>query len=442
MLDGAQALNLNAVIFQVRPAADALYDSPHEPWSAFLTGRMGQAPEPFYDPLRFAVEEAHRRGLELHAWFNPYRAGHPADTAGMAPGHVSRRHPAYVRRYGEYLWLDPGVPEARAHTERVILDVVERYDIDGVHFDDYFYPYRAYADGADFPDSTSWQRALEGGETRTRADWRRHNVDQLVESVYHGIKRIKPHVKFGISPFGIWRPGHPDGITGFDAYDELYADARRWLREGWVDYLTPQLYYRIDQTGQPYPVMLRWWIEENAHGRHLWPGNFASRVRSPGERHWPAGEILGQIYVTRAQPGAQGNVHFSMKALMPAPDTTAQGRLVERLRTGPYARPALVPASPWLDDAPPDRPDVSLRMEDGGGVVTMAPGGSEAVRSWVVRWRQDGRWQLALVPGAQRTFTLGGGARPDAVAVSAVDRVGNESAAALHQVEAAGTARR
>ena len=438
MLDQAAALNLNAVIFQVRPAADALYDSPYEPWSAYLTGQMGQPPEPFYDPLAFAVEEAHARGLELHAWFNPYRARHPSDTSAVPPEHVSRAHPAWVIEYGTHQWLDPGMPEAQAHTLRVILDVVARYDVDGVHFDDYFYPYRAYADGADFPDSTSWRHAQGNGTALSRADWRRSNVNHLVEVLYRSIKKAKPHVKFGISPFGIWRPGNPPGTTGFDAYDELYADARKWLREGWVDYLTPQLYYRMDQTGQPYPIMLRWWTEQNKWGRRVWPGNFTSRVRSQGERHWTPGEIVGQVYATRAQPGATGNVHFSMKGLMPAPDTTAQGRLTRRLREGPYAEPALVPAMPWLDERPPARPALSLRAEEDGRLrLHIAPSGKNAVRWWVVRLRRGAAWTVDVVPGSQRAYAVPReGVPPDAVAVSAVDRAGNESQAAALRMEA------
>ncbi len=429
LLDQAAALNLNAVIFQVRPAADALYDSPYEPWSAFLTGRMGRAPEPYYDPLAFAVREAHARGLELHAWFNPFRAHHPSDSSRISSSHVSREHPAWVVRYGDYLWLDAGVPEARAYTLEVILDVVQRYDIDGVHFDDYFYPYPAYADGADFPDDVSRQRYVQSGGTLSRADWRRRNVDQLIQKLYQGIKAIKPHVKFGISPFGIWQPGYPEGTTGFNAYAQLYADARTWLREGWVDYFTPQIYYRLAQTGQPYPIMLRWWIEQNEQDRHIWPGNFTSRVRSEGERHWPAREIIGQIYSTRSHPGASGNVHFSMKALMPSPDTTAQGRLTRRLKSGPYAEPALVPASPWLDDDPPERPSVRLRREDGRLMITMLPAGDEPVRWWVVRWRRGAQWHLDIVPGAQHAYVLEDAA--DVVAVSAVDRVGNEGSVTI-----------
>ena len=488
MLDQAAALNLNAVIFQVRPHADALYESPHEPWSFYLTGAQGRAPDPSYDPLRFAVEEAHERGLELHAWFNPYRAGHPADTSALAPNHVGRTHPDWVRSYGDYLWLDPGVPEARAHARRVIMDVVRRYDVDGVHFDDYFYPYPSYADGAPFPDSASWTRAKREGWTGSRDDWRRHNVNQLVQKLYASIKETDPQVKFGISPFGIWRPDHPSGTRGFDAYAELYADARKWLREGWVDYITPQLYYRTDQYGYAYPTMLRWWTEQNQHDRHVWPGLYTSRVRMAGARHWSDRHLIGQIYVARSHAEATGQVHFSMQALMPLPDSVlvhagtdsaavapiadtvsadtviAAGeavdsvlvdssaadsvsvlrsqpgprhlretaRLLNRLPTEPYADPALVPASPWLDEEPPDRPVLTVRERTDHLVLTMEPAGPQSVRWWVVRWRRGAEWTIDVVPGPQRTYQLARGRPatwPDVVAVSAVDRAGNEGAA-------------
>ncbi len=490
MLDQAAALNLNAVIFQVRPHADALYDSPHEPWSYYLTGKQGRAPDPSYDPLRFAVREAHERGLELHAWFNPFRAGHPADTSALAPTHVSRTHPEWVRSYGDYLWLDPGVPAAREHTRRVIMDVVQRYDIDGVHFDDYFYPYPSYADGASFPDSASWARARRNGWTGSRDDWRRHNVNRLVQRLYRLIKETDPQVKFGISPFGIWRPDHPPGTQGFDAYAQLYADARKWLREGWIDYITPQLYYPTDQHGYAYPVMLRWWVEQNERDRHVWPGLYTSRVRMAGNRHWSTRHLIGQIYTARSHPEVNGQVHFSMQALMPLPgsvlvhpgtdsaavspvvDTVAAdsmiatgrtvdsiavdsstvdsvsiaqtqpgprrlratARLLERLPTEPYTEPALVPASPWLDDNPPDRPTVRFQERPDRLILKMSPSDDQTVRWWVVRYRRGGAWQAEIVPGLQRRYQLM--RDPDApwpthVAVSAVDRAGNEGPAVV-----------
>ena len=418
LLDRAADMNLNAVIFQVRPAADALYDSPHEPWSEYLTGTMGRAPEPYYDPLAFAVEAAHARGLELHAWFNPYRAYHASAESPISPDHISRLRPDIVREYGEYLWLDPGEPDAAEHTLRVILDVVERYDVDGIHFDDYFYPYGAYADGADFPDSASWGRALEAGTTMTREDWRRSNVDALIERLHEEIKARKPHVQFGISPFGIWRPGYPEGTSGFDAYSELYADARKWLREGWIDYFAPQLYYRMAQHAQPYAVMLRWWIEQNVHDRHIWPGNFTSRAGG----NWPVEELLGQIYATRAQPGASGNIHFSMRAFMRNPDG-----LVDELMRYPYAEPALIPASPWLDADPPDAPRARLVLHEAGASLDIQPPRASDARLWAIRAKLGDAWQKLTTPATRSEIRLNG--VPTSVVLTAVDRAGNESEA-------------
>ncbi|HUH11946.1 MAG TPA: family 10 glycosylhydrolase, partial [Longimicrobiales bacterium] len=225
-------LGMNAIVFQVRPAGDALYASELEPWSEYLTGAQGRAPEPAWDPLAFAVEEAHARGIELHAWFNPYRARHPSARSEVAEGHLARRRPELVKTYGTHLWMDPGEPEVREHTLAVILDVVRRYDVDGVHLDDYFYPYKERdSAGAiiDFPDSASYARFRAAGGSLPREEWRRLNVDGLIERLYAQVKREKPWVKVGISPFGIWRPGYPAQIQGFDAYDQIYADARRWL---------------------------------------------------------------------------------------------------------------------------------------------------------------------------------------------------------------------
>lgn len=451
ILDRAKALGLNAVVFQVRPAADALYASEYEPWSEYLSGQQGVAPEPFYDPLAFAVKEAHARGLELHAWINPYRARHPSSKSAIARTHVSETHAKLVKRYGTHLWMDPGEPAVRAYTKRVVLDLVRRYDLDGVHIDDYFYPYRERdSAGAEipFPDSASYARYRARGGRLERDDWRRENVNQLVHELYVAVKAAKPWVKFGVSPFGMWRPGYPPQIKGFDAYQQIYADSRTWLRNGWVDYLSPQLYWPIDSDGQSFPVLLQWWTEQNVKHRHIWPGLFTSRVGGTDARGWPVKEIIEQIRLTRAQPGASGDVHFSMRSLMPpAPDSAAgdstaararrvdQGArdtLVARLRDSVYAEPALVPASPWLDRVPPARPRARLHADSatGGAVVDFAPTGREKVWLWVVRSRTDGAWTTVILPGTERRhrFTADAtAAGPDLVVVSAVDRVGNES---------------
>jgi uncharacterized lipoprotein YddW (UPF0748 family) len=452
ILDKLVQLRMNAVVLQVRPAADALYESKIEPWSDFLTGEMGRAPEPYYDPLAFAVGEAHRRGLELHAWINPYRAKHPA-TKSIAASHVSRTHPELVRKYGDFLWMDPGDPAVRTHTMNVVLDLVRRYDIDGVHMDDYFYPYPETKNGRDidFPDEPTWLRYTRDGGTLARDDWRRQNVDLLVKGLYDSIHAVKPWVRFGVSPFGIWRPGYPESVRGFDQYARLYADARKWLQEGWVDYFTPQLYWAVSRPEQSYPVLLKWWSEQNAKGRHLWPGNYTGKVGFTTASAWRTDEVLEQIRLTRAQPGATGNVHFSMKVFQQNPDS-----LNERLVREAYTGPALVPASPWLDRRMPARPVVAVRSDSvsGNWLLELQPGadpaptvegtgrkganggpsvsGARAATGvapwlWIVQARSSGGWTTTLLPGTERRHVLGrrGTALPTDIRVTAVNRVGS-----------------
>lgn len=421
LLDRAKEAGLNAVILQVRPSGDALYASALEPWSEYLTGAQGRAPKPAWDPLAFAVAEAHRRGLELHAWFNPYRARHPSAKGPLAPSHAASRDPGVVKRYGAHLWMDPGEPSVRAHTLAVVLDVVRRYDVDGVHIDDYFYPYRERdARGViDFPDSSSYARYVAGGGELPRADWRRENVNTLVRELHEGIHAVKPGVKFGVSPFGIWRPGYPWQVRGLDAHGELYADARRWLREGWVDYFSPQLYWPVDQVPQAYPVLLRWWSQQNAHGRHMWPGNYASKVGEPGRTAWLAPEIVRQVEVTRREAGASGNVHFSAKAFMEDRDS-----LATRLARGAYAELALVPASPWLAVERQGAPSLDARMSRTGTVtLRVTPATKESPRWWLVQRHSaaDG-WRDELADGGIRELPLGRAA--ERIAVRGVDRSG------------------
>jgi uncharacterized lipoprotein YddW (UPF0748 family) len=432
ILDQCVRMRLNAVVFQVRPSCDAFYASKLEPWSEYLTGKMGQAPEPFYDPLAFAVEEAHKRGLELHTWFNPYRARHPSGKSEISGDHVSKTRPRLVKQYGRYLWLDPGEKAVQDHSLEVIRDVVRRYDIDGVHIDDYFYPYKERDSSGqimDFPDEPSWRKYVAAGGKLARDDWRRNNVDRFIQRLYRTIKQEKKWVKFGISPFGIWRPGNPPQIKGFDQYSELYADARKWLVEGWVDYYTPQLYWKIDPPEQSYPVLLKWWVDQNGKGRHMWPGNFTSKVGEGTPRAFPAEEIVNQVHRTRSQPGATGNVHFSMKVF-----TQNRERIADLLTEGPYAEPAVPPASPWLDNDPPGRPKIELkRNKDHGGLDLAWKVEGEKPWLWVVRSRSEGKWAVEVLPGAltSRTIALGAvTAAPEVVVISAVDRCGNEGKAA------------
>jgi uncharacterized lipoprotein YddW (UPF0748 family) len=342
MLDKAAELKLNAVIFQVRPMCDALYVSDIEPWSEYLTGTMGKAPSPLYDPLELAVLEAHARGLELHAWFNPYRARHSSATSPMPDEHIIKRRPDLTKRYGTHYWLNPTNQEVQDYTMRVVLDVVHRYDIDGVHIDDYFYPYpEKGTDGKviPFPDDDTWKQYQATGGKLSRDDWRRNAVNRLIERMYREVKAAKPSVKVGISPFGIWRPGNPPETAGFDPYVEIYADSRLWLKEGWCDYLAPQLYWPLKQEKQSFTRLLAWWSEQNSKHRLLCPGLYTSRVTGK-EKGWPASEVVEQIKLTRAQPGASGHIHFSMPTLM-----NNTGGIADALKSV-YTEPAKVPPMP------------------------------------------------------------------------------------------------
>ncbi len=424
LLDSAVILNLNAIVFQVRPQCDALYSSELEPWSYYLTGEMGTAPDPYYDPLEFWVEESHKRGLELHTWFNPYRAHHPQGK--LNDKSVVYTAPDLVREIDNgYYWLDPAMQETQDYSYDVVLDVVRRYDIDGVHFDDYFYPYSSI----DFPDDDTWQTYLVHKGRLKRDDWRREAVNTFIKRTYEGIKAEKPWVKFGLSPFGIWRPGNPASIKGYDQYAKLYADAKLWLNEGWVDYWTPQLYWPTRQIPQSYPVLLGWWVSQNTHGRSLWPGLFTSKIKDEEG----AKENFSQIMITRGMvPEGPGNVHFSMKALQ-----KNYGGVSEILLSGPYADPVLVPPSPWLDNEAPSAPLVEIDLKDGHVHLNWMHENRDDVDKWVVYLQRGKAWEYQILLSDQETLSLPitirseDGMTPPAtlnqVAVTAVDRLGNES---------------
>ncbi|HVL14295.1 MAG TPA: family 10 glycosylhydrolase [Gemmata sp.] len=413
ILDKVQELRLNAVVFQVRPMADALYKSKLEPWSEFLTGEMGKSPG--YDPLAMAVKEAHARGLELHAWFNPYRARTPAAKSAATDDHITKRRPDLAKPYGTHYWMNPTHPDVQDHSLAVILDVVKRYDVDGVHIDDYFYPYKEKdADGKTipFPDDDTWEKYQAGGGKLSRDDWRRDAVNVFVKRMYAEVKKAKPWVQVGISPFGIWRPGHPEGIAGLDQYQELYADAKLWFNEGWVDYFAPQLYWPIAQEKQSFPKLLTWWAGENTKKRHLYPGQYTGRVTGQA-KGWRAKEVVDQIEITRKEPGVGGTIHFSMKTLLRNPDGVA-----DELKKV-YAEPALVPASPWLAKGElPAKPQLTREKD------TICVTAAEGTRFVVVRSLDNDRWTTAI-----RGTTAGEVTVPaaDRVVVTALDRTGRES---------------
>jgi uncharacterized lipoprotein YddW (UPF0748 family) len=417
LLDRAVQLHFNAIILQVRPECDALYASPIEPWSEYLTGTMGRPPQPFYDPLAFAVAEAHKRGLELHAWFNPFRARLADSKSPVALNHISRTHPELVRKYGDLLWLDPGDPLVRQYVLHVVMDVVKRYDVDGVLFDDYFYPYpeKDFAGRVlDFPDYATWKRyGLPNGYER--GDWRRANVDQFVQSVYQNIKAAKPWVKFGVSPFGIWRPGFPKQVKGLDAYATLYADSRKWLAEGWLDYFAPQLYWPDNDSQQSFSALLNWWTEQNVKGRSLWPALDDAGVGIK----FTDDEITRQIQIARQQSAA-GEIHYHLRNIIENP------ALTDGIRRE-YPQPALVPASPWLDSFPPDQPRLAATVDKNSGVSASWQSGVQPVWLWVLQFRGTNNvWTTEILPASQTTKSFSNPV-PEIISIRAMDRAGNLS---------------
>ncbi len=415
----AEQLKLNAILFQVRPACDALYASKFEPWSEYLTGEQGRAPKPFWDPLEFAVREAHQRGMELHAWINPFRARHSSGFSAPAKDHVSKARPALAKDYGRSVWLDPGLAEVHDHSMRVILDIVKRYDVDGVHIDDYFYPYREKDRAGNlipFPDDVSWAAYQRGGGKLARDEWRRDNVNRFIARMYREVKAARPGVKVGISPFGIYRPGQPAQIRGLDQFEALYADPRAWLAGGWLDYLAPQLYWRIEPPAQSFPVLLQWWTENNPKRRLIVPGLNTASVG--GRASWPASEITAQIDLSRKQAGASGHIHWNMSAL-----TKNKGGIAEELARASYAQPALMPAIRASEGAVP-RLKVTAKAAKGGTRFNWTASSSDPVRWWVVQTRRNGKWQAQILPADSRAIEVPA-PPPDAFSVRAQDRFGN-----------------
>jgi uncharacterized lipoprotein YddW (UPF0748 family) len=387
LLDRAAATGINAIVLQVRPAADAVYASSLEPWARLLTGTQGG--DPGYDPLAFAIQQAHARGMELHAWINPFRAGNSADSLLMATSHLYHTRPDLVRRYGTQLWLDPGEPDAQEHTMRVIADIVTRYDIDAIHADDYFYPYPQTAAGGGtipFPDDATY---AQYGGGMARDDWRRANIDRFVERLYAEVHAIKPTVKVGLSPFGIWRPGNPPGVQGLDAYAAIYADARKWLQQGWVDYLAPQLYWAISAPQQSFPALLDWWLAQNSAGRHVWPGLAAYRVNNGTASAFTLQEIPDQIRLTRARTGGTGHLLYNTTWTL----TQNGGALAAALQADLYKEAAVPPATPWLDATTPLPP--TLVASTFAVQIEPAAGGATP-RWWVVRKRHTTGWRTHL----------------------------------------------
>lgn len=348
-LDMHKKNGMNAVIVQVRPATDAFYPSPFEPWSQWLTGKQGRPPFPYYDPLQFMIEEAHKRGFEFHAWLNPYRANFSIARSSIAPAHISKLHPEWFLAYGGKLYFDPGNKSGQKWTLDVVKDIVARYDVDAIHMDDYFYPYRIA--GKEFPDSTSYAMY---GDGMLKDDWRRSNVDSIIVALSASIKRIKPWVKFGISPFGVWRNSDKDPVgsatqAGVTNYDDLYADILLWTRSGWIDYVVPQLYWEMGHPKVAFETLIDWW-SKHAYGRHMYIGHGVYRAyetsKSSVDWRLPS-QLPDQIRLLRTYPQIQGSAYFSSKTFYGNPNGWN-----DSLQNNYYREPALIPPMPWLPKKP------------------------------------------------------------------------------------------
>jgi uncharacterized lipoprotein YddW (UPF0748 family) len=368
---------LNAIVFQVRPECDAVYSSQIEPWSRYLTGQQGE--DPGIDPLQNLLENGHKRGIEVHAWLNPYRANASDVFDDNADDHIANKYPQYAYSYSTLRWMDPGAKEVQDQLVAVVADLVGRYDLDGIHFDDYFYPYPVQ--GVDFPDDATYQAYQDGGGQLSRADWRRDNVNAMVETVGITVADLKPWVRYGVSPFGIYRPGIPEGISGFDQYEGLYADPLLWMQEGWVDYLAPQLYWPTTQQAQAYGTLIEWWSSVTEEGRYIFAGNYLSKLGT--EDKWSLDEFKQEIQLSRqfAAGGSQGNIFFQIAPLV---ENTLG--ITDTLKAEFYQTPALTPPIAALADATVEPPSIMML----GSTAVPSHPQLESLRAWVV-YRQEGQ---------------------------------------------------
>lgn len=351
LLDKYREMGMNAVIVQVRAAGDALYPSRLAPWSRFLTGQQGRAPESEFDPLEFMIEETHCRGMEFHAWLNPYRATVNLDTSGLSPQHAFHQHRSWMLRYGPRFYFNPALPEVREHLVKVVEEVVANYDVDAIHFDDYFYPYQLQ--GEVFPDSLDFQRM--GAAFEFIENWRRSNVDSLISQMADMIRQTRPGVALGISPFGVWRNKVDDPLgsetrAGSTSYDHLYADVLKWLREGWIDYVMPQLYWNIGYPAADFERLLDWW-GRHSYGKNLYIGHAAYKVGNHPELAWSEpDEIPRQIQLIRRHPRCGGSAFFSSQSLRK--NFLGLKDSLERL----FRHPALIPVAEDAVGSAPSHP--------------------------------------------------------------------------------------
>lgn len=342
LLDFHQRNGINAVIVQIRPATDAFYPSQYEPWSQWLTGVQGQPPVPYYDPLEFMITEAHKRKMAFHAWMNPYRAQFNTNTSSISATHITRLHPEWFVNYGEKMYFNPGNKEVLQYVKNVVKDVVSRYDIDAIHFDDYFYPYRIA--GKEFPDDDTY---LQYGKGMRKDDWRRSNTDSIIAILSRTIKKEKKNCIFGISPFGVWRNADKDPVNGSNTnraqsnYDDLYANILLWLKKGWIDYVAPQIYWEIEHKIAPYEVLVNWW-NTHCYGKHCYIGLGIYKANTNAS--WKdVTQIPRQIEILRSKANIQGMVFYSSKSL----ENNLNG-WSDLLKLKYFKEPAPVPAMSWL----------------------------------------------------------------------------------------------
>ena len=355
LLDQHKKNGMNTIVFQIRPATDAFYQSPYEPWSQWLSGKQGIAPDPFYDPLEFAIDECHKRAMELHAWLNPYRAVYDDAVTKVDSMHITNVHPEWFLKYGKHRYFNPGLQETRDHFAKVVGDVVRRYDVDAIHLDDYFYPYKIA--GNPFPDSLSFVQ--NGGEFYPNRidDWRRYNVNQVIKQINDTIKSIKPWMPFGISPFGVWRNKDMDKSgsktkAGQTNYDDLYADVLLWLKNDWIDYVAPQIYWHIGKKVADYRVIAKWW-RKNSFGKPCYIGHGAYRLNSKSKvKAWRSSDqIIRQIRMLRRLKGIDGSMFFSSKSFM----NDLEG-INEKLTNGIYSNTVIVPETRTINAIVPNIP--------------------------------------------------------------------------------------
>jgi uncharacterized lipoprotein YddW (UPF0748 family) len=444
ILDALQRDGMNAVIVQIRPDADAFYNSKYEPWSEYISGKQGVAPNPYYDPLQFMIEETHKRGMEFHAWINPYRAVFNLHTCNVAPNHVTKIHPDWFVTYGNAKYFNPGLPDVMLYLESVVRDIITRYDIDGLHMDDYFYPYKIA--GKEFADNAAY---LRYGNGLSKDDWRRSNCDSIVKYIHEIVLAAKPMIKFGISPFGVWRNKTVD-TNGSDTkatttnYDDLYADVLLWLKQGWIDYVAPQIYWEIGNNLCDYQTLVQWW-HDHSYGKQVFIGHALYKVfEDQYKRFWTdPNELPNQISILRENNNAEGSIFFSTNDLLKNPNGWE-----DSLQNNYYKTPALIPPMRWIDSVSPQKPEIiKIKNEKNNGeevlkieAKTSEENETEAIKNYVVYFSNN----LATLGNLPEDISVADKSKHFSInindlqipaewqrffiAVSCVDRENNESA--------------